>query len=131
MNSTLGSVVPLAMVSSQIGHKRQMSQFCGQEAWCNKFNSERAMMAAMRRVEDQYLVVGVTEMWEETLEVLEHLLPAFFRGALQMYRSRGRTKINSNNIKVSGGLVIISKLFFSLPCLTIFEALSSGTIAKR
>ena len=55
--------------SSQVGHKRQMSQFCGQEAWCNKFNSERAMMAAMRRVEDQYLVVGVTEMWEETLEV--------------------------------------------------------------
>ena len=89
------------------------------------------MMAAMRRVEDQYLVVGVTEMWEETLEVLEHLLPAFFRGALQMYRSRGRIRINSNNIKVFGGLVIISKLFFSLLCLTIFEALSPGTIAKR
>ena len=94
-----------------------MSQFCGQEAWCNNFNSERAMMAAMRRVEDQYLVVGVTEMWEETLEVLEHLLPAFFRGALQMYRSRGRTKINSNNIKVSFYPVVICKLFFSALCV--------------
>ena len=93
------------LFSSQIGHKRQMSQFCGQEAWCNNFNSERAMMAAMRRAEDQYLVVGVTEMWEETLEVLEHLLPAFFRGALQMYRSRGRIRINSNNIKVFVGLI--------------------------
>ena len=27
------------------------------------------MMAAIRRVEEQYVVVGVTEMWEETLEV--------------------------------------------------------------
>ena len=89
----------------QVGHKRQMSQFCGQEAWCNNFNSERAMMAAMRRVEDHYLVVGVTEMWEETLEVLEHMLPAFFRGALQMYRSRGRIRIDSNNIKVFVGLI--------------------------
>ena len=89
-----------------------MSQFCGQEAWCNNFNSERAMMVAMRRVEDQYLVVGVTEMWEETLKVLEHLLPAFFRGALQMYRSKGRTKINRNNIKVSFCPVFICKLFF-------------------
>ena len=46
-----------------------MSQFCGQESWCNNFNSERVMMAAMRRVEEQYMVVGVTELWEETLEV--------------------------------------------------------------
>ena len=53
----------------QIGHKGQMSQFCGQESWCDNFNSERAMMAAIRRVEEQYVVVGVTEMWEETLEV--------------------------------------------------------------
>ena len=77
-----------------------MSQFCGQESWCNNFNSERAMMAAMRRVEEKYTVVGVTELWEETLEVLEHLLPAFFKGALQLYRKRGKIKINSNHMKV-------------------------------
>ena len=84
----------------QVGHKRQMSQFCGQESWCNNFNSERAMMTAMRRVEEQYVVVGVTELFEETLEVLEHLLPAFFKGALQLYRKRGKIKINSNHVKV-------------------------------
>ena len=58
------------------------------------------MMAAMRRVEEQYMVVGVTELWEETLEVLEHHLPAFFKGALQLYRKRGKIKINSNHVKV-------------------------------
>ena len=84
----------------QVGHKRQMSQFCGQESWCNNFNSERAMMTAMRRVEEQYVVVGVTELFEETLEVLEHLLPSFFKGALQLYRKRGKIKINSNHVKV-------------------------------
>merc|ERR1712043_74877 len=52
-----------------------------------------------RRVEEQYVVVGVTEMWEETLEVMEHLLPVFFRGALQLYRKRGKIKINSNHVK--------------------------------
>ena len=54
----------------------------------------------MRRVEEKYTVVGVTELWEETLEVLEHLLPAFFKGALQLYRKRGKIKINSNHMKV-------------------------------
>ena len=46
------------------------------------------------------MVVGVTELWEETLEVLEHHLPAFFKGALQLYRKRGKIKINSNHVKV-------------------------------
>ena len=89
-----------SLLSLQVGHKRQMSQFCGQESWCNNFNSERAMMTAMRRVEEQYVVVGVTELFEETLEVLEHLLPSFFKGALQLYRKRGKIKINSNHVKV-------------------------------
>ena len=31
----------------QLGHRRQMSQFCGQERWCGDFNSQRVMMAAM------------------------------------------------------------------------------------
>ena len=31
------------------GHRRQMSQFCGQEHFCGSFNSQRAMIAAMVR----------------------------------------------------------------------------------
>ena len=33
----------------ELGHKRQMSQFCGQEHWRGAFNSQRVMMAAMVR----------------------------------------------------------------------------------
>ena len=35
------------MGDSQAGHRRQMSQFCGQEGWCGDFNSERVMITAM------------------------------------------------------------------------------------
>ena len=86
-------------------HRRQMMQFCGQMPFCTAFNSRRAMGEAKKNVELGFPVVGVVELWEETLEVLEHMLPAFFRGALQMYRSRGRIRINSNNIKVFFGLI--------------------------
>ena len=33
----------------ETGHRRQMSQFCGQEKFCGAFNSERAMITAMVR----------------------------------------------------------------------------------
>ena len=28
----------------ELGHKRHMSQFCGQEHWCGAFNSQRVMV---------------------------------------------------------------------------------------
>ena len=36
-------------------------------------------------VANHYAVVGVLEMWDETLEVLEDTLPFFFKGAKEMY----------------------------------------------
>ena len=35
-----------------------------------------------------YAVVGVLEMWDETLEVLEDKLPFFFKGAKEMYQKK-------------------------------------------
>jgi len=35
-----------------------------------------------------YAVVGVLELWDETLEVLEDTLPFFFKGASEMYRNK-------------------------------------------
>ena len=66
-------------------HRRQMMQFCGQQSWCGKFNNRDVMEAAKANVADHYAVVGVLEMWDETLEVLEHKLPFFFKGAREMY----------------------------------------------
>ena len=33
-------------------------------------------------------MVGVLEMWEDTLEVLENLLPYFFAGARNTYKEK-------------------------------------------
>ena len=39
-------------------------------------------------VAKHYAVVGVLEMWDETLEVLEDTLPFFFKGAKEMYQKK-------------------------------------------
>ena len=39
-------------------------------------------------VDKHYTVVGVLEMWDETLEVLEDKLPFFFKGAREMYKKK-------------------------------------------
>ena len=38
--------------------------------------------------QESYPVVGVVELWDETLEVLEHTLPFFFKGATEMYAKK-------------------------------------------
>ena len=83
-------------------------QFCGQMPFCTAFNSRQAMEEAKKNVEVRnqvvrviivtttiiiilevnYPVVGVVELWEETLEVLEHTLPFFFKGAAEMYAKK-------------------------------------------
>ena len=37
---------------------------------------------------NHYAVVGVLEMWDETLEVLKDTLPFFFKGAKEMYQQK-------------------------------------------
>ena len=83
-------------------------QFCGQMPFCTAFNSRQAMEEAKKNVEVRnqvvrviivtttviiilevsYPVVGVVELWDETLEVLEHTLPFFFKGATEMYAKK-------------------------------------------
>ena len=73
--------------------RRQMSQFCGQYSVCIAFYSQRSMMAAMRNVERHYTVVGVTEMWDDTLKVLEYKLPAMFTGLFRLYAEKYKKKV--------------------------------------
>ena len=51
-------------------------------------NTEVAMRRAMYNVEKHYAVVGVLEEFNKTLIVLEHFLPTFFKGALDLYRRK-------------------------------------------
>ena len=69
-------------------HRRQMMLFCGQREVCARFNNQEALEMAKRNVAQHYTVVGVLEMWEDTLEVLEHQLPFFFTGAREVYKNK-------------------------------------------
>ena len=86
-------------------HRRQLMQFCGQHSVCAKFNSKEALERAKANVAAHYTVVGVTEMWDESLQVMEELLPFFFKGARQMYQKKQkevkRPLFFSFNIKIN------------------------------
>ena len=69
-------------------HRRQMMLYCGQTEVCAKFNNREAMEQAKKNVAQHYAVVGVLEMFEDSLEVLEHELPYFFSGAREVYREK-------------------------------------------
>ena len=47
-----------------------------------------------RNVEKYYWVVGVMEMWEQTLQVLEHKLPGVFAGISKLYEEKYKNKVN-------------------------------------
>jgi len=75
--------------------------FCGQEDDCTGFNTEVAMKKAKENVERHYAVVGVLEELNKTLTVLEHYVPRFFKGALDVYWNEVHiySKINRNIYK--------------------------------
>ena len=52
------------------------------------FNTEAALRSAKDNVEKHYAVVGVLEDFNKTLTVLEHYIPRFFKGALDLYLSK-------------------------------------------
>ena len=54
------------------------------------------MWIVQRNVEKYYLVVGVLELWEETLQVLEHKLPGVFTGLTKLYKEKYKKKVNGS-----------------------------------
>lgn len=49
-----------------------------------------ALVRAVQNVKSYYAVVGVTERYTQFLEVLEHILPTYFRGASKVYHLQGK-----------------------------------------
>ncbi|XP_062510246.1 uronyl 2-sulfotransferase-like [Corticium candelabrum] len=60
--------------------------FCGQEEACRE-PSSWALEKAKANVRDKYLVVGILEEYEDTLRVLEKLLPIYFKGIVDILRN--------------------------------------------
>jgi hypothetical protein len=67
---------------------------------CDNFGSEDGLKLAKSNVEKYYSVVGILEKWNESLEVMEHYIPRFFKNAGKTYHHYMKDKPrNKNNIK--------------------------------
>jgi len=68
----------------------QVPWFCGHARRCwNPPGNDWALHQAKRNLVEKYLVVGVTEDLESFIEIVEWLLPKFFRGAASLYKQEG------------------------------------------
>ena len=54
--------------------------FCGQDLECTRHNSPWALKKAIENVERHYPVVGVLEELDDSLMVMQAVLPNFFDG---------------------------------------------------
>ena len=60
---------------------------------CMEFGSLWALNKAISNVEKYYTVVGVLEMHQESLVVMEKLIPEFFDGIQEIYQKRNETSM--------------------------------------
>ncbi|THD21742.1 Heparin sulfate O-sulfotransferase [Fasciola hepatica] len=67
----------------------QVPFFCGHEAYCRVPGNPAALETAKRRITDSYLLVGLSEAFDEYVLLLEQLLPRFFSGAIRLLRASG------------------------------------------
>ncbi|KAJ8026692.1 Heparan sulfate 2-O-sulfotransferase 1 [Holothuria leucospilota] len=70
------------------GSNAQVQYFCGYHPDCQR--REEAFQRAVRNL-DYYLVVGITEEYEDFLKVLEKLLPDYFKGVVDEYNTPAET----------------------------------------
>ena len=67
---------------------------------CDIFGSRQALEIAKTNVEKYYSVVGVLQLWNESLQVFEEFVPYFFRGLPQAYKDYMNEKPkNENKVK--------------------------------
>jgi len=74
----------------------QVPWFCGHSRRCwSPPGNDWALDQAKRNLVEKYLVVGITEDLDSFVDVVEWLLPKFFKGAGSLYRNEG-TKGNNH-----------------------------------
>eukprot|EP01095_Lingulamoeba_sp_RSL-Kostka_P009092 TRINITY_DN310_c3_g1_i1.p1 TRINITY_DN310_c3_g1~~TRINITY_DN310_c3_g1_i1.p1 ORF type:complete len:312 (+),score=64.30 TRINITY_DN310_c3_g1_i1:192-1127(+) len=58
----------------------QIKYFCGQDPICKSSDIESIYNLAVKHYNEEYLWVGVLELWDESFQLLEKIVPDFFTG---------------------------------------------------
>ncbi|XP_030228280.1 heparan sulfate 2-O-sulfotransferase 1 [Gadus morhua] len=77
----------------------QIPFFCGHHSECWTVGSRWALETAKANLVRQYLLVGLTEELEDFVMILEAVLPRFFRGATQLYRTGKKSHLRKTSEK--------------------------------
>ena len=95
----------------------QISFFCGMHKVCDDFGSPEALALAKSNVDRYYAVVGVVEKMQESLQVLENYVPAYFRYATRVYNGmmkEERVNLNKGKPQVPESIKQIIRQNFTL-----------------
>lgn len=65
--------------------------FCGMDSLC-EIPSRKRLEYTKKILDEEYLLVGITEEFENTLRLFERLLPEYFDGALEIWKRHSFTK---------------------------------------
>ena len=61
-------------------HISQISYFCGHHPDCDVYESDALFQRALTNFEKRFVVAGVLENFNQSIQVLEHYLPRYFKG---------------------------------------------------
>ncbi|KAF5401510.1 Heparin sulfate O-sulfotransferase [Paragonimus heterotremus] len=92
----------------------QVPFFCGHASYCRIPGNPVAVRAAKQRVTEDYLLVGLTEAFDEFVILLEKLLPRFFSGSSDLIRRTHGWRMRRTRYKPPIGEKVKS-LFHSNP----------------
>jgi dermatan/chondrotin sulfate uronyl 2-O-sulfotransferase UST len=59
--------------------------FCGRAWECGNSHSLNALQVAKKHIEEEYSVVGIVEDLANTLLLLEHYIPGYFKGTSDIH----------------------------------------------
>ncbi|XP_043554654.1 heparan sulfate 2-O-sulfotransferase 1 isoform X1 [Chiloscyllium plagiosum] len=77
----------------------QIPFFCGHSSECWNVGSKWALEQAKYNLVNEYLLVGITEELEDFIMLLEAVLPRFFRGATELYRTGKKSHLRKTTEK--------------------------------
>lgn len=78
----------------------QIPFFCGHPAECWNPESEWALEEAKRNLVEKYFLVGITELMEDFVELLEVTVPRIFNGSLHLYQHSNKSHLRQTTSKL-------------------------------